>query len=458
MSKKSIFKCKECGYESPKWLGKCPDCESWNSFVEVAPKSEKEVDKHNISGESGLVVESLDQVLGKLKNSKEKRIYKYSSELLNNFWGGGLVAGGLTLLAGEPGLGKSTLALQVLKSLWNGQKEVQHDKNLKLLYITAEESVFELARRSERLGIPKEILVLQSNNFEQIEKILNEEKPQVVIVDSVQTIFSSNLDSNPGSVRQVSTLASQLLAISKSKNISVVIVGHVTKDGQIAGPKTLEHLVDSVLLLESAKNQNYRTLSFSKHRFGNTSGLLLLKMEETGLEIVTDPSLALLENLETGVGVVYAMAMDKDLSLVVEVQALVSNSNLEGEGKSFGRREALGFKTSKLNTILAIIEKYLGLNLKSYDIYVQLTGLPKNTYDESLDLPIFLAILSSLKGVSIDEILKITKKSKPVFAGRLTLSGRLRNATNHKQREETAKKLKFDYNPKIEVGEIEKIV
>jgi DNA repair protein RadA/Sms len=215
-------------------------------------------------------------------------------------------------------------------------------------------------------------------------------------------------------------------------------------------------------MLESTESPQYRTLSFSKNRFGTTSQLLLLKMEETGLNIITDPSLALLENLETGIGVVYGMSIDKDLPLVVEVQALVGNPNFSAEGKGgFGRREALGVKTTKLNTILAIAEKYLGINLKNQDVYLQVTGLPKNTVDDSLDLPILLAIISSLQEKPINII--ATQKSKkliekPIFSGRLTLSGKIRNATQLDQRKNTSEKLGFCYNPNVTQGDLKAVL
>lgn len=471
MKAKTLFVCQKCSFESAKWLGKCPECGSWNSFVEVAqfvdgPNQAKSIESKEVAG-----VASLEVLIEKSKNSHEKRIYPFASAELNKFWGGGLTVGGLTLLAGEPGLGKSTLALQLLRSLWlgannnssSGSEYVRSTpkdtgKEFKLLYITAEESVMELARRSQRLEIPKQILVMQSNNMDQIERTLERERPNVVIVDSIQTIFSSEISASPGSVSQVSSLASQFLAISKSRNVSIILIGHVTKEGQIAGPKTLEHLVDSVVLLESTKSSNYRTLSFSKHRFGTTEGLLLMKMEAGGLQIVTDPSLALLENLETGIGVTYGVALDKDLPLIVEVQALVSKS-YGGDG-GYGRREALGLTVSKVNTILAIAEKYLGLSLKTNDVYVQLTGLPKSVIDDSLDIPILLAILSSVENREITDLLKIkaekpTSTKKIAFAGRLTLSGKVRKATNEEIRQSTAKKLGFAFNPNLKLGSLE---
>ncbi len=450
---KTVFVCKECSYENPKWLGKCPNCGVWNSFEE---QLKSDPDNPNltksINQNQNLLVSSLADVLEQSKNNSEKRFYPFASNALNQFWGGGLVVGSLTLLAGEPGLGKSTLALQLLRSLFFGERA----NPPKLLYVTAEESIMELARRSQRLEIPKQIWVMQSNQFEQIEKVIQTYKPQVVVIDSIQTIFSNQLDSNPGSISQVSSLTSGFLAICKSLSISIIIIGHVTKEGQIAGPKTLEHLVDSVILIEPTKSKNYRILSFAKHRFGNTEEMLLLKMEPSGLEIVTDPSLALLENLETGIGVVYGVAMDKNLPLIVEIQTLV-NSPSKSDGV-FGRREALGFSTSKLNTILAVIEKYLELNLKNCDVYVQISGLPKNINDDSLDLPVMLSILSSVYDQPIEEVLKINDKQKlkkKIFAGRLTLSGKIRKPTNQKQRQQVAKNLGFEFNQNIKFGDLQ---
>ena len=453
---RKMWVCSNCGHEATSWVGKCPNCGEWNTFKQFSiPEPDAPHQKHSISSTANKSAEpnTISSILERIANSTEKRNYQFSADALNTFWGNGLTAGSLTLLAGEPGLGKSTLALQLLRALYTS------DDTLKLLYITAEESEYELARRSQRLGIPQSLLLVQANNFDQIEQAMTNNPPNVVIIDSIQTIFAPDITSSPGSVTQVSTLASRFLAISKSYNIAIIMVGHVTKDGQIAGPKTLEHLVDSVLLLDASDNAQYRTLSFSKHRFGNTTGLLLMKMEENGLQIVTDPSLALLENLESGVGVVYALGMSKDLPLAVEIQALVSTTKGEDVKKSFGQRQALGIKQAKLNTIIAIAEKYLSISLTSVDIFIQVTGMPKNTTDESLDLPILLAILSSLFNQPINNFLK-TKKDvqKLAFAGRLTLSGTIRAPTNETERKNTAKKLGFTYNYGIELGQIKKLI
>ena len=452
------YKCKECGFEVTKWVGKCPSCGSWNSMEEIAVLT---------TGKSGIKIDgpvsepvSIEEILKTIKANPDQRFYEFSSKVLNEFWNKGLVAGSFVLLAGEPGLGKSTIALQVLRSLYEANKN-------KILYITAEESIFELARRADRLGINREILLLQTNHFEQIEKTLLETKPNIVVLDSVQTFYSTEMSSSPGSIMQVSYLASQLLSISKNYNIAIILIGHVTKDGQIAGPKTLEHLVDSVLMLEKSDVSGYRTLMFNKHRYGATDKQLLLKMEQTGLEVVSNPSLALLENLESGIGVCYGLAVEKSVPFVVEIQVLVSKPTKSED--NYGRRESLNLKLSKLNTILAIAEKYLGLNLRSRDVYLQISGLAKNLVDDSLDLPILLAIISSVKERLVEDmyISKTTKAKtkdgeeitkKPIFAGRLTLSGLLRNATNEKDRSKTSKTLGFEYNPGIKIGEIKTVL
>lgn len=460
---KTSYKCSGCSYASPKWIGKCPECNAWNTFIETTSSSEpaKVAGRVDISykrtSASLVQLEDFSQVLEKMRTMDEKRFYSFGNKEMDSFWGSnGLVAGSLTLLAGEPGLGKSTFCLQLLRSLRKGTETA------KLLYITAEESTFELARRSQRLKIPADVLVLQANNLESICKVIEDNSPHIVVLDSVQTVYSSKVDSNPGSVAQVSTVTSTLLSISKSLNISIILVGHVTKDGQIAGPKTLEHLVDSVLFLERSENPMYRTMSFSKHRFGSTDNLLLLKMEEGGLSMVKDASLALLENIENGVGVIYSMAMEKNLPLIVEVQALVNANHYDSE-KGFapnGRREAIGLPTSKLNTILALMDKYLGVSLKSSDVYVQVFGLPKAFYDDSLDFAIMLAIISSMNNLQIEFLYpkllnkKINLESKTLFSGRLTLSGNLRKPTNLDIRLRTASKLGFELNPLLEYTQL----
>lgn len=492
MKSKKSFQCSACSSTFGQWFGKCPNCGQWNSLKEVfvEPTSSAQIGQagkiapKSIATHKGLKVETFGEVLEEIKIAGGNRFWPFASKDLNQFFNNGLVVGSLTLLAGEPGLGKSTLCLQLLRALYNGANvgDRVNGQLPSLLYITAEESLGELARRSQRLKIPAQISAIQTNHFEQIEQVLEQNTVDVVILDSIQTIFSSQLSGSPGSVSQVSALVNQFLAIAKSKQIAIILVGHVTKSGDVAGPKLLEHMVDSVLLLEDAKIPSYRTLSFSKHRYGTTGNQLLMKMEEGGLSVVADPALAMLENLEKGVGVVYGVAIEKGLPLVVEVQALVSRQsfNPEGGGGGFGRREALGMKTSKLSSLIAVIEKYMNLDLKSREIYLQISGLSKTLDDDSLDLPIILSILSSLKEVEVEEVLKSEikkdtktskagklvaigvknndKKKQLVFAGRLTLSGKLRQATNQTLRQNVATKLGFNYNLGIEAGDIKNLL
>jgi DNA repair protein RadA/Sms len=463
MAVKTYYVCRECGHRSSTWLGKCPECGAWNSFDKFSEDPKKSaLARRNTSTPGnpnakgvGSRAATIQEILDNSANQETHRLYPFSASPLNQFWGGGISSSSLTLLAGEPGIGKSTLALQVLRALHTA------NSGIKLMYITAEEAVVELARRSQRLNIPTNIICTQCNLFEDIETLLTNEKPNLVIIDSIQTVYSNMLNSAPGSINQVSTLTNHFLSIAKSENIAIILIGHVTKEGQIAGPKTLEHMVDSVLLLEAEESTAYRTLYFSKHRFGSTDNLILMEMEETGLNIITDPSLALLENLESGIGVCYGMAVDKNTPFVVEVQCLVSDKSKEN---GYGRRETLGIKTAKLNAILAIMEKYLRIELTDRDVYLQVSGMPKNTQDDSLDLPILLGILSSLYQKSISQLMGLIDKTtasddpknqaviKQVFAGRLTFSGNLRAPTSPEMRQRTAEKLGFGFNTSIKTG------
>lgn len=439
MKIKKQYQCSNCGFKSPLWYGQCSECHQWNTLKEVL-KTDNPVSNTNKSllTHQSEAVFSISEIISNFKNSAQK-VYQFSILQLNQFWNNGLVSGSLTLLAGEPGLGKSTLSLQILRSL-------RQKNQIKLLYVTAEESIDEVARRSVRLRIPQDIFLFQSNNLENIEKVILEENPQVVVIDSVQTVFTSSLSQNPGSVSQVTTITSRLLSLSKKHQISIILIGHVTKEGQIAGPKTLEHMVDSVLIMESSDVSNYRTLSFIKHRYGSTDNELLLKMEPSGLEIVTDPSLAMLENIESGIGVCYGLALEKNLPMVVEVQCLVSD-NISATG--FGKRESIGVKVSRLNTVLAIAEKFLGLNLKNRDVYINLTPNIQSKFDESLDLAILLAVMSSATKLALNQLLRFQKNKNVLFSGRLTLSGKVRKPTKSEEREKTSKKLNFAYNEGI---------
>lgn len=445
MSKKGSkiqYICTNCQHTSTQWQGKCQQCNEWNTLVESTTASGL-----TTTAKTNVQLRASEQatLADTLKNLDEGPIarHQFHSEQLNDFFSGGLAPDSITLLAGEPGLGKSTLSLQLLKSLII-------NTNTSSLYITAEESLSEVARRAHRLKVPETLTILQTQQFEIIEKELVSKKPSVVILDSIQTVYSRSMDSAPGSVAQVTNIVTQLMAICKTLGIALIIIGHVTKEGAIAGPRTLEHLVDTVLMLERTQH-DLLTLSFSKNRFGTTEHILFLKMQEGGLVIITDPSLLLLENLEDGVGITYSIVRIKNQNIVVEVQALTSK-NFSGTGF---QRQGIGITSAKLNSLIAILKKYLGLELDSFDIYVTLQGLPKGSWDESLDLAILLSIISSYKNAPIEDVLKITKtKGRPVFSGRITLSGTIRTATAEITRKKTASTLKLQYNPAIQAGQL----
>ncbi len=439
---KSVFVCSNCNFKTAKWVGKCPSCDSWNSFVEETVSPINATSKKQPSIQNNQITK-LEKLYSRLEDVNLSPLFKFEAAMLNQFWGGGLVPASLTLLAGEPGLGKSTLALQLVRSLLQNKL----NSNLQVCYLTAEESALEIAKRAKRLGIPETLNILQTNSYEEMEGKLASFNFDVLVVDSIQTIFTANLETAPGSVSQVTTLASHLLALSKNKNMAIIIIGHVTKEGQIAGPKTLEHLVDSVLILENANVGNFRSLRFNKHRYGPTTPTMLMNMGASGLEVITNPSLALLGNTESGMGVAYGLALDGDLPLVVEIQALVTPAKTAGAGNFFGRREALGIKTAKLNTILAICEKYLNLDLTGRDVYLQISGWPNSNPDENLDLAIMVAILSSTFNLDVKNWFK--SSTLPIFSGRLTLSGNLRTPTQIETRTKTANALKMNLNPTI---------
>jgi DNA repair protein RadA/Sms len=437
MKIKSNFRCSNCGFISSKWLGKCTSCGSWDKFVEQK--------NTNLNYDNKTILNSKLYKFSEIEfENAENTKLKFSANDLNDFWNGGIVRGSLTLLAGEPGLGKSTLALQILRSL------VKFNQKLKFIYITAEESLKQLTERSIRLDIPQSIYCMQSNSLQLIIESIKSEKPDLVIIDSIQTVLNLDLQSPPGSVSQVSSITDELLNIAKSLDISIILIGHVTKEGQIAGPKTLEHMVDSVLTIEVAEKTNYRTVSFSKHRYGSVDQLLLMQMTSNGLIIVHDASLAMLENIETGQGVVYGLALDKNLPLVLEIQTLlIKNTN-----KYAGIREVIGIKKTKFELIIAILSKHLNLNLNEFDIFTQILGLPRAFTDDSLDLAIAMSILSAY----FEKDIHINSKKASVYAGRLTLTGDLRVPTNDQFRQSTSKKLNLEYNKKITFGKISNII
>lgn len=419
MSKvKSIYFCQSCGYESPKWLGKCPACEEWNTFVE---------EKVTVTKKNDGKQQSRDKIpqpikLSDIETSDEPRIHMPSEEL-NRVLGGGLVAGSLTLIGGEPGIGKSTLLLQNTLSI----------RNKKILYISGEESASQLKLRADRLGkISDNTLILcetrLSNIFTQIENT----QPQIVVVDSIQTIASDQIETAAGSVSQVRECAAALLRYAKESNVPVILVGHINKDGAIAGPKVLEHIVDTVLQFEGDRQYLYRILRAIKNRFGSTSEIGIYEMVQKGLREVKNPSEMLLsENREEEMsGIAIGVTIEGVRPFLVEVQALVSTA-------AYGtpQRSVTGFDQRRLNMLLAVLEKRAKFKLGAKDVFLNMAGGLK-IVDPAIDMAVVAAIMSSNFDVSVSR--------KTTFIGEVGLSGEIRTVTRIEQRVAEAEKLGFE--------------
>lgn len=419
MSKvKSIYFCQSCGYESPKWLGKCPACGEWNTFVE---------EKVTVTKKNDGKQQSRDKIpqpikLSDIETSDEPRIHMPSEEL-NRVLGGGLVAGSLTLIGGEPGIGKSTLLLQNILSI----------RNKKILYISGEESASQLKLRADRLGkISDNTLILcetrLSNIFTQIENT----QPQIVVVDSIQTIASDQIETAAGSVSQVRECAAALLRYAKESNVPVILVGHINKDGAIAGPKVLEHIVDTVLQFEGDRQYLYRILRAIKNRFGSTSEIGIYEMVQKGLREVKNPSEMLLsENREEEMsGIAIGVTIEGVRPFLVEVQALVSTA-------AYGtpQRSVTGFDQRRLNMLLAVLEKRAKFKLGAKDVFLNMAGGLK-IVDPAIDMAVVAAIMSSNFDVSVSR--------KTTFIGEVGLSGEIRTVTRIEQRVAEAEKLGFE--------------
>lgn len=414
VKEKSKFVCQQCGFESLRWLGRCPDCGNWNCLVEEIIRKNKRGEQ---KGE-----ESKPQSLSFVQPFALERLDMGFAEF-NRVLGGGLVPGTIVLLAGDPGIGKSTLLLQA--AFYAAQ-------NLKsILYISGEESAQQLKMRAARLGLEGgNVLVWSETDLDKIEKEINHLKPSLVIVDSIQTVYSSNLDSAPGSVSQVRESAAHLLEVAKGQHIPVIIVGHVTKDGSIAGPRVLEHIVDTVLYFEGERQYQYRILRSIKNRFGSTYELGVFEMKNEGLAEIVNPSLAFLAERSVNVpGSTVASCLEGTRPLLLEIQALVSQS-------SFGqpRRIATGTDYNRVNLIIAVLEKRMGLNFANQDAYVNITGGLK-VQEPAVDLAIATALASSLKNRPCVQDL--------VIMGEVGLTGEVRGIPQTRKRIEEARKLGF---------------
>ena len=410
---KTVFFCGECGYESAKWLGQCPVCKAWNAFSE-APAIKK--------GGSSLkpgVAASLPIKIKDVSLESDERVTTGISEL-DRVLGDGIVKGSLVLVGGDPGIGKSTLLLQMCAKL--------ADKNVSVLYVSGEESERQIAIRSERLGRQSsDMLLYCETDIEKIEAAIENGKPEVVIVDSIQTMYSSKADSAAGSISQVREVTSTLLRISKGLGVSVFIVGHVTKEGTVAGPRTLEHMVDTVLYFEGEDVASYRILRAVKNRFGSTNEVGVFDMGQTGLREVANPSEYMLKGMpENAPGSVVACTMEGSRPILVEVQALVCQTNF-----NFPKRTTAGADYNRVNILIAVLEKRLGLNLGNCDAYVNVAGGLKIN-EPALDLAIVAALISSYRNRE--------SKGKIIAFGEVGLTGEVRGVNLARLRlEEIAK-------------------
>ena len=418
-NKKTVYFCQECGYESAKWMGQCPGCKAWNTFVEETVSAKK-----NPSGNLKSSEKRQDPVILKdISLSEDERQTTQIGEL-DRVLGGGIVPGSLVLVGGDPGIGKSTLLLQVCRNLAENQVTV--------LYISGEESLRQIKLRANRIGdFNDKMQLLCETNLEVIREVIERKKPDVVVIDSIQTMFHEDVSSAPGSVSQVRESTNILMQIAKGMGISVFIVGHVTKEGNVAGPRVLEHMVDTVLYFEGDRHASYRVLRAVKNRFGSTNEIGVFEMCNTGLEEVKNPSEYMLNGRpEDASGSVVACSMEGTRPILVEIQALVCQSNF-----GIPRRTAVGTDFNRVNLLMAVLEKKVGIHLGTSDAYVNIAGGMKMT-EPAIDLGICLAIVSSCKDVVIPD--------KVMVYGEDGLSGEIRAVSMAGQRVQEAKKLGFE--------------
>ena len=428
ISKQKIYSCKVCGAQYPKWLGQCAKCGSWNSIDEDIVKK----------GSKNDLVQSKSEVMkiSEIKSLENERI-KFSDDEFNRVLGGGLVRGSVVLISGEPGIGKSTILLQ---NSINSPESV--------LYVSGEESAEQLKLRAERISEnPKNCYVLTETNLELILKNINKIKPGIIVLDSVQTVQTDLFDNSPGSTTQIKECTSILIKLAKNIGLPILIVGHITKDGNIAGPKILEHMVDTVLHFEGDKQHQFRILRSKKNRFGSTNEIGIYEMDQSGLKTVANPSeLFVSKKQNTEPGSAIALTLDGDRSIMVEIQALVSSA-------VYGtpQRISNGFNSKRLNMLLAILEKKAGFKIGVKDVFINITGGIK-IEDTAIDLAVVSAILSSNINVPVT--------SGTCFCAEIDLSGELRSVSNIDKRISEAERLgykkiivsnnsKIGYTPKL---------
>lgn len=416
--RKTVYMCQECGYESLRWMGKCTNCNNWNTFVEEVKQPKRS---------AGVGISSTEQAnkptkMNQIEYEKEPRVTTSMKEF-NRVLGGGIVPGSLVLIGGDPGIGKSTLLLQTSAQIAS--------KKLRVLYISGEESIQQTKLRANRLGIDEEELyVLAETNLHTILHHIEQVDPAFVVVDSIQTMFKEEVTSAPGSVSQVRECTMELMRLAKTKGIPIFIVGHVTKEGAIAGPRMLEHMVDVVLYFEGERHHTYRILRGVKNRFGSTNEMGIFEMKELGLQEVLNPSEIFLEERSRGAsGSTVVASMEGTRPVLVEIQALISPS-------SFGnpRRMATGVDSNRVPLLMAVLEKRVGLMLQNQDAYIKVAGGVK--LDEpAIDLSIAISIASSFRDQPTNP--------EDIFIGEVGLTGEIRRVSRIEQRVQEATKLGF---------------
>lgn len=412
---KNVFFCKECGYEASKWMGQCPACKTWDTFVEEPPLKIREKKRGSVS-----LAEP--ELLAEVSASENSRITTGFQEM-DRVLGGGIVIGSLVLVGGDPGIGKSTLLLQICKELT--------DKEHRVLYISGEESLQQIKMRADRLGVFKgDLLLLSETNLDNIEEIIRKNKPEIVIVDSIQTMYKEDIGAAPGSVSQVRETTGVLMHLAKGLGITIFIVGHVTKEGVVAGPRVLEHMVDTVLYFEGEDKVSYRILRAVKNRFGSTNEIGVFEMQDKGLREVLNPSEFMLQGKPEGEpGSVVAASMEGTRPILVEVQALVCQTNF-----NMPRRTAAGTDYNRVNLLMAVLEKRIGVQMSGMDAYVNVAGGMK-VNEPALDMAIVLALLSSYRNLSLDE--------HTICFGEIGLTGEIRGVSMAEHRVTEAEKMGF---------------
>ena len=414
-AKKSVFFCQNCGHEESKWLGQCPACREWNTFVEEKVTSVK-------AGTVRDKKEAQIVALSSVETDEDERMMTEMAEL-DRVLGGGIVPGSLVLVGGDPGIGKSTLLLQVCQRL--------AAMNKKILYISGEESLKQIKLRANRMGdFSHTLFLLCETNLDMIRGVIEQQTPDMVVIDSIQTMYNEEVGSAPGSVSQVRESTNILMQLAKGLGISIFIVGHVTKEGTVAGPRVLEHMVDTVLYFEGDRHASYRILRAVKNRFGSTNEIGVFEMQKSGLVEVENPSEFMLSGRpEHASGSVVACAMEGTRPMLMEIQALVCKSNF-----GMPRRTAAGLDYNRVNLLMAVLEKRAGLPLSSYDAYVNIAGGIRMN-EPAADLGIVMAIASSYKNKPVSE--------DAIVFGEVGLSGEVRAVTMPEQRVAEAKKLGF---------------